>query len=148
MAIDGDYIVVGTEYDNHSGTDSGAAYVFVREGETWVEQAKLTATDSASRDEFGAAVAIDGSRVLIGAPGDDPGTLIQTGSGYSFGRTAASWGVHGDGFDLSDVAYLQNCFTDIGAWELSPCCWLLDSDDDEDVDLEDYFRLYDDLLGP
>jgi hypothetical protein len=148
VAIDGDYIVVGTEYDHHSGTDSGAAYVFVREGEAWIEQAKLTATDADSRDEFGACVAISGNRVLIGAPGDDPGTLTSTGSGYSFARTAASWGVHADGFDLSDVAHLQNCFTDTGVWDLSPCCWLLDSDDDEDVDREDYVRLYDDLLGP
>ena len=34
----------------------GAAYVFVRNGVTWTEQQKLTASDGAANDQFGYSV--------------------------------------------------------------------------------------------
>jgi len=45
VAIAGDTIVVGARYDDDNGTWSGSAYVFMRTGTTWIEQAKLTASD-------------------------------------------------------------------------------------------------------
>src|SRR5581483_8571272 len=47
----------------------GAAYVFVRNGNTWTQQAELTASDGAVNDTFGAAVALsgDGSTAFVGA---------------------------------------------------------------------------------
>eukprot|EP01048_Picozoa_sp_COSAG05_P030213 COSAG05_NODE_10371_length_569_cov_0.557447_1_plen_69_part_01 len=39
-------------------SDSGSAYVFVRSGTSWTQQAKLVASDAAASDRFGFAVGI------------------------------------------------------------------------------------------
>ena len=48
----------------------GSAYVFVRAGGVWTEQAKLTASDGAGGDWFGWSVAVAGDTAVVGAPGD------------------------------------------------------------------------------
>jgi hypothetical protein len=52
---------------------AGAAYVFVRSGSTWSQQAELSAADAARGDGFGCPVAIYGSTVVIGAAGTNGG---------------------------------------------------------------------------
>src|SRR5947209_3657019 len=64
VAISGTTAVVGA-YGENSLT--GAAYVFVRSGSTWTQQAKLTASDAAPFDEFGYSVAISGCTAVVGA---------------------------------------------------------------------------------
>ena len=65
---------------------------------------KLTASDGASLDNFGASVALDGDTVSIGAVGgDDNGD--QSGSAYLFTWTGGSWAeqaklLASDGADL------------------------------------------------
>ncbi|MEM7135705.1 MAG: cadherin-like beta sandwich domain-containing protein [Myxococcota bacterium] len=88
IAASGDTLVVGA-----SGAESslGAAYVFVRTDDDWVFEQELGPTNGGdASDFFGAAVAIDGDTILIGAPGEDTG---QSGSGavYSFERTGSVW---------------------------------------------------------
>jgi hypothetical protein len=90
VAIDGDTIVVGAIRDEDYGTDSGSAYVFVRSGVTWVEEAKLVATDGAAGDEYGRAVAISGDTVIVGSFRDDDGGE-NAGSAYVFVRSGTSW---------------------------------------------------------
>ena len=88
--IDGDYAIVGAIGDDDKGTDAGAAYVFVRSGTTWTEQAKLTANDGAAGDYFGMSVSIDGDYALIGAYWEDQrGT--NAGAAYVFVRSGTSW---------------------------------------------------------
>ena len=83
VSMDGNRIAVGTYRDDDQGTDSGSAYVFEWDGNSWEEQAKLTASDGASNDYFGATVSVSGDRVLGGAPwNDDWG--VQSGSAYVF----------------------------------------------------------------
>ncbi len=84
VAIDGDYIIIGAE----NNLTKGAAYIFLRTGTTWAQQAKLTDPVSAVGDEFGSSVSISGEYVVIGALGDDS----YTGSAYIFQRTGAVWG--------------------------------------------------------
>ena len=49
VAIDGETIVVGVPLDSEAGFDAaGAAYVFVRAGSSWSQQARLLAADAAS----------------------------------------------------------------------------------------------------
>ena len=43
----------------------GSAYVFVRSGASWAQQAKFTPSDGIVNDSFGCAVAIDGDTALI-----------------------------------------------------------------------------------
>ena len=59
VSLQGDQAIVGARLDDDNGGNSGAAYVFVRSGNTWMEQAKLTPADGGANDEFGRSVAID-----------------------------------------------------------------------------------------
>ncbi len=61
----------------------GSAYVFVRNGTTWTEQAKLTASDAAIGHFFGESVALSGDTVLVGAWGDDEAGS-SSGSAYVY----------------------------------------------------------------
>lgn len=90
VAIDGDYAIVGAYRNDDAGDESGAAYIFERLGNNWVEQAKLTASDAAAGDNFGHSVDIDNNYVIVGAYGnDDVGN--ETGSAYIFMRTGINW---------------------------------------------------------
>ncbi|HKQ46449.1 MAG TPA: FG-GAP repeat protein [Phycisphaerae bacterium] len=96
VAIDGDTIVIGAQReDPPGGTNAGAAYVFVRSGTVWTQQAKLTASDGAAQDRFGIAVAVHVDTTVIGAEADDQGLLMDTGAAYVFVRAGTSWSEQG-----------------------------------------------------
>jgi hypothetical protein len=84
VALSGDVLVVGAPCANGR---AGAAYVYRRTNTTWMFEAKLAPAALASGDQFGAAVAIDGDRIAIGAPYDDT-TRAGSGAVYVFERTA------------------------------------------------------------
>jgi hypothetical protein len=91
VAIIGETVVVGADRDDvGANADQGSAYVFVRNGTTWNEQAKLTASDGARLDVFGGSVAIIGETVVVGA-GGDAGANITQGSAYVFVRSGTAW---------------------------------------------------------
>ena len=91
VAVVGDTAVIGAFLDDDNGLiDSGASYVFTRSGGSWSEQAKLTATDGASYDQFGSSVAVDGETAVIGARLDDDNGF-HSGSAYVFTRSAGVW---------------------------------------------------------
>ena len=75
-------ILVGAKREDDP-INSGALYVFGREGTTWTEQQKVVASDADSLDEFGRAVALSGNTVLVGANLDDD-FGSSSGSGYIF----------------------------------------------------------------
>lgn len=87
VAIDGDTAVVGAPGDDQAIEDGGAAYVFVRGGSGWAFQAKIMAPDPYPMAEFGSAVAVEGDRVLVGAPLDG----VAQGAAYMFARNGATW---------------------------------------------------------
>ena len=87
VAITGDTVVVGAPADDGS---QGAAYVFVRNGDVWTEQQKLTASDRAV-NIFGHAVAISGDTVVVGALFDAVGANSDQGSAYVFVRRGGVW---------------------------------------------------------
>ena len=58
--------VNGDQNDN-SAQNSGAAYVFVRSGTTWSQQAYLKASNTGDDDRFGYSVAVSGDTVVVGA---------------------------------------------------------------------------------
>jgi hypothetical protein len=62
--------VDGNEADD-SAADSGAAYVFVRSGTVWSQQAYLKASNTGAFDNFGYSVAVSGDMVVVGAPFED-----------------------------------------------------------------------------
>ncbi len=88
VAISGDIAVVGSfEDDTPAGNAAGSAYVFVRNGNVWTQQQKLTASDGAAADNFGISVAISGDTLVIGAERDD----TAAGSAYVFTRSGNVW---------------------------------------------------------
>jgi hypothetical protein len=90
VSVSGDTVLIGAYWDDDAGFQSGSAYVFVRSGSTWTEQAKLTASDGAAGDYFGDSVSVSGDTALIGAYRDDyAGTY--SGSAYVFVRSGSTW---------------------------------------------------------
>jgi len=94
LAITGNALIAGAANADVGGLrDTGAAYVFVRTGTAWSEQAKLTAADRAAEDNFGYSVAISGNTAVAGAPGAD-GTENENpgmGAAYVFDREGTAW---------------------------------------------------------
>lgn len=84
--------VVGT-YFHTIGTNygQGAAYVFVRNGSTWSEQAQLVASDGKTDDRFGMSVAVVGNTAVVGAGLDDSSVYQDQGSAYVFVREGQTW---------------------------------------------------------
>jgi len=83
VAISGDVLIIGSFRDNDNGYESGSAYIYRYNGETWIEEAKLLASDGAAGDEFGCAVSINGQFAIVGAYKKD-GTGENSGAAYLF----------------------------------------------------------------
>ncbi len=125
VAIDGDTLVVtaraedssasgvnGNQNDN-AAVDSGAAYVFVRSGTTWTQQAYLKTSNPDSVDFLG-AVAISGNTIVVGCAGEDSNAQgvdgdqsndseLGSGAAYVFVRNGTTW---------TQQAYLKASNTD------------------------------------
>lgn len=119
LSADGNTLVVGaTLEDSGSPIDgdqsdnavmnAGAAYVFVRENDTWSQQAYLKAFKPGAGDNFGAhlAVSANGDTLVIGAPGEDGfADVLDSGAAYVFVRVDGAW---------SQQAYLKASNTSAG----------------------------------
>jgi hypothetical protein len=107
VAVSGNVAVIGAEQDNDNGERSGSAYVFRYDGSTWIEEAKLLASDGAAQDYFGRGVALAGDIAVIGAIGDGAGC---PGSAYVFRYDGSTWVEEAKliGSDLSDAAQFGN----------------------------------------
>jgi trimeric autotransporter adhesin len=116
VSADGRTLVVGAPHESSAATgvngdesdasapSAGAAYVFVRVGASWAQQAYLKASNTDPFDRFGAAVAIsaDGDRLAVGAfledsaatgvDGDESDDSAgSSGAVYVFTRVAGVW---------------------------------------------------------
>src|SRR5207248_2080220 len=114
VSISGDTVVVGALYEDsaatgingnqsdNSATGSGAAYVFVRSGSTWTQQAYLKASNTGANDFFGVSVAISGNTIVAGAYGEDSAATgvngnqadngaVDSGAAYVFVRSGSTW---------------------------------------------------------
>jgi len=114
IAVAGDTVIVGAFSEdssatgvngnqaNNSADESGAAYVFVRSGSSWVQQAYLKASNTEEGDTFGSVVAISGNTIVVGAPAEASSTTgvngLQTdnsapgsGAAYVFVRSGSVW---------------------------------------------------------
>ena len=115
VAVHGNTLVVGAPLEDSaaagvdsnpfddSSLDAGAAFVYVRNGATWSQQAYLKASNTGFGDVFGwGGVAVCGDAVVVGAPGEDSRDTGLTGTGisdvlpsagaaYAFARDGATW---------------------------------------------------------
>ncbi|MBF0240667.1 MAG: DUF1566 domain-containing protein [SAR324 cluster bacterium] len=78
---------------DNSASSSGAAYVFVRSGTTWSQQAYLKASNAEAGDSFGQSVSISGDTIVVGANYEDSNqTTITNGTTASADNSAADSG--------------------------------------------------------
>jgi hypothetical protein len=136
VAVSGDTVVVGAPFEasdangvngdqtDNSTTRAGAAYVFVRNGSSWSQQAYLKASNSNSYDYFGCSVSVSGDFVVVGAYGEDSNTIgvdgnqfdnsmTRAGAAYVFARYGSTW---------SQQAYLKASNTnaiDLFGWSVA-----------------------------
>jgi hypothetical protein len=107
--------VNGTQTDNSAG-GAGSAYVFVRSGVTWSQQAYLKASNTELADTFGSAVAISGNTIVVGAQyeasnatgvngNQTDNSASGAGAAYVFTSSGATW---------SQQAYLKASNTGAG----------------------------------
>ncbi|MEM1055385.1 MAG: T9SS type A sorting domain-containing protein [Bacteroidota bacterium] len=105
VSLQGNRAVIGDELESRPGLlSAGTAYVFDRAGTTWVETARLTATDASADDRLGRAVAISGDLVLLTTQNDDHSGVTDAGSVYAYtlqpalvGTTLSATGIPGNG---------------------------------------------------
>ncbi|MCC6143164.1 MAG: FG-GAP repeat protein, partial [Candidatus Hydrogenedentes bacterium] len=114
VAISGDTVLVGAYQEDsnatgvngnqadNSASSSGAAYVFVRSGGVWSQQAYLKASNTGTSDNFGASVAASGETVVVGAISEDSSatgvdgnqannSASDSGAAYVFFRSGGVW---------------------------------------------------------
>ena len=90
--------------NNNNAIDSGAVYVFVRQGTNWIQQAQLKASNPGVDDGFGwpGGVAVSGDTVVVGAQSEDSNatgvngnqnnnSAQDTGAAYIFVRNGTNW---------------------------------------------------------
>ena len=90
MATDGDTLVVGAQFADARGDDSGLAYVFERKGGQWHPAAVLSASDAAVGDQFGLTVSVSGETIVVGARLADS-RAVDVGAAYIFARRTGNW---------------------------------------------------------
>lgn len=128
VAVSGDTVVVGAHQEdsnatgvngdqaNNSALSAGAAYVFVRSGGLWGQQAYLKASNTEAFDRFGESVAVSGDTVVVGAPNEDSNSTgvngnqannsaSASGAAYVYARSGSVW---------SQQAYLKATNTNGG----------------------------------
>jgi hypothetical protein len=95
--------VNGNQADN-SAQSAGAAYVFVRTGTSWAQQAYIKASNADAGDQFGWSIALshDGNTLAVGAQSEasmtmgvngnqDDNSAADAGAAYVFARSGAIW---------------------------------------------------------
>jgi hypothetical protein len=87
-ALSGSTAIVGCWKDSEAGSLAGAAYVFepVGPANSWIETDKWLASDAASQDGFGHAVALSGDVAIVGAP-----QAAGSGQAYVFERAGGTF---------------------------------------------------------
>ena len=93
VALSEGIAIVGAPSHTTAGgpTEAGAAYIFVQSGTSWTQQAELTASDAQAAAEFGAAVAVNGTTAVVGAPFQTVGAKTNAGSAYVFVQSGTTW---------------------------------------------------------
>ena len=109
VAISGDYMIIGSPYNDTNGSNAGVAYLFKRNSDTHndiTQIAKLTASNAGADDNFGLSVAIDGNYAVIGAENEDS-NASESGSVYIFKRGSDTNVTEIEKLTASDAQYSE-----------------------------------------
>ncbi|MDM8535919.1 C1 family peptidase [Desulfobacterales bacterium HSG17] len=86
VCISGDLAIVGAYRED----GKGSAYIYKNINGTWVQQSKLTSSDSSSGDNFGRSVSISGDYAIAGAMHNGEKGL-SSGAAYIFKYNGNNW---------------------------------------------------------
>jgi FG-GAP repeat len=93
----------GGGQEDNSAADAGAAYVFVRQGATWAQQAYIKSSNAQGGDRFGFSITLsaDGNTLAVGSYDEDGGAsgvngvvneeAPGSGAAYVFLRQGTTW---------------------------------------------------------
>jgi len=96
ISISGSRALIGADIATIDGnTSRGAVYLFTATAGGWVQSHKFIASDGATDDFFGAALALDGNTALISTPHPIIDGNAWQGAAYFFADDT----IFGDGFD-------------------------------------------------
>jgi FG-GAP-like repeat len=87
LSADGNTAIVGGPYNN---SNAGAAWIFIRTGTSWSQQAMLVANNASgtsSEQGWSVALSVDGNTAIVGGPGDNGGV----GAAWVWTRSAGAW---------------------------------------------------------
>jgi hypothetical protein len=115
VSLRGDVLVVGADGVQGLSVNEGAAYAFRFDGDAWVESDVLSDALVEAGDRLGAAVAVDGELVLVGAPGADGTGGANEGSAHVFDLLPAAWSWAGHGLAGADAAPVLSPSGDLSA---------------------------------
>lgn len=87
VSISGETVVIGAYGDSD---DIGAAYVYRFDGNSWIEEVKLTASDGEEGDLFAKSVAISGNTIIAGAH-EDSGIEMYSGTAFIYRYNGKQW---------------------------------------------------------
>ena len=112
VGINGETIAVGAHFaDLPNNSEAGSVYIYRRTGTNWAQNQKLIPTAAVILgDHFGESVALSGSKIVIGAAGDDT-PFTAAGAVYVFADNGGGYvqqqkltiasGANGDSFGNS-----------------------------------------------
>jgi Leucine-rich repeat (LRR) protein len=92
VSLAGDWAIIGAPAVK-AADRPGSAYLFRLVGDTWMEHARLSASDGQDQDQFGYCVSMTEDWAAVGAPGDDD-RGDMAGSTYLFKWEADAWKEH------------------------------------------------------
>ncbi len=127
VAVDGERIAIGAPDHDAFGSNVGAAYVYTASSGAWSLQAKLSDSGATFVDNFGAALDLDGDRLVVGLPYDAvPG--VASGAVQFFTRSGSVWsghfemiGIETDGGDfMGSAVAISGVFVAAGAPDAEP----------------------------
>src|SRR5262245_29582622 len=87
--IDGTRAAVGAPVLG-SGS-GGSVFVYVQSAGLWTQEQQLVASDGANGNEFGCALSLDGTTLVVGARATYINNQAGAGAVYVFTRTGSTW---------------------------------------------------------
>lgn len=91
VSASGNRVLVSSIAADPKGSDSGAAYVFVRGANgAWTQEQKLTASDGAAGDNLGRGLSLEGNVAVIGSVGKTTYGAFS-GEAYLYSLGATGW---------------------------------------------------------
>ncbi len=110
VALEGDWLFIGAMGNDDEEQDGGAVYVFKRNDGQWEQEQILYPDDRQDFHGFGWEIALQGDRVLVGAPLDEE-VATQAGAVYMFERDERS-----DEWEQTQKILPQNIFPDVASF--------------------------------